>query len=52
MSWYIMGHKQDCTGTNSAISGEERATSLLVSFLLPGADQEGSQLVYLSDATD
>lgn len=47
-----MGHKQDCTWTNSAISGEERATSVLASFLLPGADQEGSWLLYLMDATD
>lgn len=47
-----MGHKQDCTWTNSAISGEEHATSVLVSFLLPGADQEGSRFLYLTDAID
>lgn len=47
-----MGRKEDYTWTNSAISGEDGATSVLVSFLLPGADQEDSQLLYLTGAID
>ena len=35
MLQYNMGHRQDCTWTSSALLGEERATSVLVSFLLP-----------------